>query len=69
MWFSKKEDINARLEYNEVLKRLVNVETRLLGLELEANEFRNKILRKIQRKREPEDTESEVLNSNLFPKL
>jgi hypothetical protein len=52
MWFTKhtKEPTNISLkEYDDLCKRLSNVEAKLSSIEIENTVLRNKVLRKIQR--------------------
>lgn len=41
-------------EYQTLLKRICNVETQIKSLSLENDDLRDKVLRKIQKKAEPE---------------
>jgi hypothetical protein len=63
--FSKKEEKKEELhtkEYEEIIKRVYTLEARLNNLELENTTLRDKVLRKIQFKKEVEEQES------TFPK-
>lgn len=64
-WQKRKPDESVEL----CLKRLVNVETRLLRLELEQDAFRDKVLRKMQKaKTYAEDEEpKDIYNGMLIP--
>ena len=68
MWniFGKKE-LNSQ-EFETLLTRLINVEQRVRGLELSEEDFRDKVLRKIQKKQASEITEQpeEITISRRF---
>lgn len=71
-FFSKKEtpkqDMHSK-EYEELIKRVINVEQRVNGLEIENETLRNKVLRKIQFKKEVEEEEEKhELVSDSLPK-
>jgi len=56
-------------ELNTVQKRLRDVDNRLLRLELDIDTFRDKVLRKIQRRKKPKETDdSEDLSSKVLVK-
>lgn len=64
MWFKLTSK-----EYDEVIKRLSTCEARLNSLELENETLRNKVLRKIQLKRDEITQEQpQNLNSPMFPR-
>lgn len=53
MWFSKKKEekqLNSD-EYERILKRMLDVESRVSRLELSADDLRDKVLRKVQKAR------------------
>jgi len=50
MWFQRKE-LNS-IEYDTLVKRLSTCESKLNSLEIENETLRNKVLRKIQTKRD-----------------
>jgi hypothetical protein len=52
---------------NALAERITNVEQRMLALELEADTFRNKVLRKIQVRSAPEQEEPEQLYTKGRP--
>jgi hypothetical protein len=76
MWFSpKKEPIPAKIvekptfeeEYIKISKRLLDVEQRVLGLELSEKQFRDKVLRKMQRPQyEEEQQEVQQMGVKMF---
>ena len=55
MWFSKKSALELD-EYKTLLKRLTDLDARVLSLEASNDVFRNQVLRKVQiQKEKPED--------------
>jgi hypothetical protein len=56
----------ASREYEELLKRVINVEQRVNGCEMESETLRNKVLRKMQTKRIEEEEENLDIPSGLL---
>ena len=69
MWFKLTSE-----EYDKLVKRVSECEARLNSLEIENSTLRNKVLRKIQLKRdeileEDEPKSSKNLNTAMFPSV
>lgn len=65
MWFKKQKSDKKELkseEYETLLKRWIDLEARVGRLELSEKDFRDKVLRKIQRS---QDSQPQDLNSTL----
>jgi len=59
-WFGSMES----KEYSELIKRITKTEARLDSLEMENETLRNKVLRKIQQKRDEIMQEEQPKNTN-----
>lgn len=65
MWFKRQKTAEKLLkseEYETLLRRWTDVEARVRRLEMSEEDFRNKVLRKIQR---AQDNQSEDLNNQI----
>lgn len=62
-WLSKRLTLEA---YKTLLQRLETMDSRLRSLELEADDFRNKVLRKIQAPRKDKPLEVEEKKGGII---
>lgn len=67
MLFTRKPEKTFITEYENVLKRLVEIEQRVNGLEIENKMLRDKVLRKIQRLADSEEIEPLTPKSSNTP--
>lgn len=67
-WQTKNVEITSEERINRLEKRLIRAESEILDLNVTVDSLRNKVLRKIQRKHEEEETEEpkDLYNSMLI---